>query len=384
MGIFDFFSSIVTNFRNHYIQLANSPALRHASNRTTVPADSENAAHAAALDTYEPTSALTGDPAAIDTTELDLAQASDRDTIAENEPAPESTEEPSGTEAVEQPYRFRHHTHFDYEVRLEFQLRAIAAIAQEIADGETVTSEELAAAGFGLKAAMDFSGMRLEEARETEAQPLEGRNGARLLKARGATAFAVQERNFALESFSREALKVKQTLNANSSEHYQRAVTKFSLRFRLDNQFSFAYLNRFNVQTQKVADNEPQSVEQYVDAAGDVAEKGSVDMMAAFFDAVDAYLDQAEEQLLVRAGEFFDLAAQQLGLSDQALASKEHLMGSIESFFDQVESAVDFLQSKFVTPPVEPDMVNAGLPLEQAIALYSPTVAEQPGLLAFA
>jgi len=378
MGIFDFFSSIAANFRHHYIELTNNPALRRDSdNSTAAPAIGDDTS-AEELDTYEPSYAVATEP---ETPELDLAEATEPDTTAENEITPEATEELSDPAATEQPYRFRHYTNFNYEVRLEFQLRAIAAMAQEIADGETVTSEELAAAGFGLSAAMDFSGTRLQETRGSEIGLPDGANGTDLVRARGAAAFAARDRNFALESFSHESLKIKRTLNANASEHYQRAVNKFSLRFRLDNQFSFAYLNSFNAQTQKIVESQPQNVEEYCDAAGNVADKGSADMMAAFFDAVDAYLDQAEEHLLARAGEFFDLAAQELGLSDQALASREHLLNSIETFFDQVDDAVELLESKFLAPSEVP---NAALPQPGTVELYTPAINEPPQHVAFA
>jgi len=381
MGIFDFFNSVAENFRNHYITLTNSAALQRETGYRIAPDEVDDDAVTAETDTFEPSSSLTTEPAATEVSDPDSAEATEPNTVAENEVVPEETQAPAESDATEQPYRFRHLTNFNYEVRLEFQLRAIAALAQEIADGETVTTQELAAAGFGLTAAMDFSGTRLQEARGSDILQAEKRNGTDLVRGRGASAFAVQDRNFALESFSRESLKIKRTLNANSSEHYQRAVNKFSLRFRLDNQFSFAYLTQFNAQTQRIAETEPQTVEHYADTAGEVADKGSVDMMATFFEAVEAYLDQAEEYLLSRAGEFFDLAAEELGLSDQALPSREHLINSIETFFDQVDDAVALLESRFLAPADVPDALP---PQTGVVELYAPAVNDEPQQVAFA
>ncbi|UCG62493.1 MAG: hypothetical protein JSV52_04190 [Candidatus Zixiibacteriota bacterium] len=386
MGIFDLFSSIADNFANRYLEMIQNSAIRRLAlkyddaPRQDCPATTENA------DTYEPSSETTtqatmledsSDPAVTDTTEPAIGGS---DKVIVSDPQPEITEE-----MPLQPYRFRHHTHFNYEVRLQFQLQAIASLAQQIADGETVSQEELIAAGFGLQAAMNFSGKQTVEAGEGNALgDGHGRN-ASLVKARQARVVAAQSRNFALESFSRESLRIKRSMDLKTGEAYQRAVNRFSLRYRMDTQFSFALLNRFNVQTERFTEADPANVTDYVNTAGGVAEDGTSDMMAAFFDAVDAYLDQAEEALLVKANEFLDLAAEELGYSqDMIAAARGHVTGTIKSFFDQVDDAVAGLESFFLPQQTESTQPDEYIVMPTVSDHYGSPPKDEPANLALA
>ena len=122
----------------------------------------------------------------------------------------------------------------------------------------------------------------------------------------------------------------------------------------LDNSFSFAFLDRFNIQTRDVAEQVPESLSSYLASAGNMAESGTSEMMAAFFDAVDGYLDEAEVTLADNVGRFFDLAAEALGFSGEMVDSaKVQLTETVASFFDQVETALASLQSRFLPPEAE-------------------------------
>jgi hypothetical protein len=206
-----------------------------------------------------------------------------------------------------------------------------------------------------------------------------------LIKARNAAAFAAQSQNFALESFSRESLRIKSAMDLKTGESYQRAVNKFALRYRMDNQFSMAVLNRFNLQTERVTKDMPEHLEKYCESAGGVAESGTTQMMTAFFDAVDAYLDQAEEALLQRANEFFDLAASELGYSEEMIASaKAHVVGTIESFFDQVDKAMAAMESFFLPQQTESLPPDANLIVPEIHDAYNSIPKEMPANIALA
>ncbi len=345
MGIFDFFSSIATNFKNHYINLAQNSAIQRGA--PTGFHDPQQAIETAPenTDTYSPTFAPETNSIPTAPTEPDRYEpaAEDGDVV------PDDGSQEVAEEESAQPYRFRHQAHLNYEVRLEFQLRAVAQIAQQIADGEVVSSEELAAAGFGLNADMRFDSFQfVEESGSGQAQVKGHTRSSNLVKARQAQSFALQSRNFALESFSRESVRIQQSMDTKTRNKYGRAVNRFSLRYSMDSRFSFAYLNQFNVQTERMSQTSPESVSPYTESAGNVAEKSTPEMMAAFFNAVDAYLNDAEENLLARANKFFEMAAADLGFSENILnMARDHLTGTIDSFFNRVDEAVSGLASMF-------------------------------------
>ncbi len=389
MGIFDFFTAIADNFKNHYLELARNSSIRQYQPPTLEEPDQDVAPSSDGQDSYEPSSASGNTAASGENVANELTDTSDPVAVNPDEPAVEEgdtvspeQEDPVSDETVPvQPYRFRHHTHFNYEVRLEFQLRAIASIAQEIADGEEVSVEELAAAGFGLKAAMDITGKQTAETGGHKRGFGDGHlRETNLLKARSAANFAYHSRNFALESFSRETLRIQRSMDVKAGESYQRAVNKFALRYRMDDSFSFAMLNRFNVQTERMAQTDQANLEPYTESAGNVAAGGTAEMMAAFFDAVDAYLDQAEEDLLSRAGEFFALAAQELGLSEEALAfSRDQAVSTIESFFSRVNNALSGLKSHFIGESSSEQLAETEPILPE---LYEPVTVQNPTAIA--
>ncbi len=345
MGIFDFFNSIADNFKNHYLELARNSAIRRElptgcrESQQAVETAPENTD--AYLPTLAPESVATPTVAAEQDRYEPAAEDSD---VVPNDGSKEVAEEESA-----QPYRFSQHTQLNYEVRLEFQLRAVAQMARQIADGEVVSSEEFAAAGFGLNADMRFDSLQfVEESGGGQSQVKGHSHSSNLVKARQAQSFALQSRNFALDSFSREAVKIQRSMDTKTRDNYGRAVNRFSLRYSMDSSFSFAHLSRFNAQTEQIAQTNPENVSPYAESAGNVAEKGTPDMMAAFFDAVDGYLNDAEETLLSRANEFFEMAAADLGFSEDILSmARDHLTGTIDSFFNRVDKAVSGLASMF-------------------------------------
>ena len=190
--------------------------------------------------------------------------------------------------------------------------------------------------------------------------------------ARQAAALAYQSKNFALQSFYKESTDVRASLQQNAQGAYRRAVNQFALRYRLDNQFSFGSLQKFNVQTQQVAAQNPEAVEGYANAAGDLALNGSSDLMSTFFDAVDSYLGDSEAALTDKITAFFDQAATELGFSeDQIAAVKDHLTDTISGFFDRVQAALSQVKTAFApsVTPIAPEAVVPDPQDTQALAL---------------
>ncbi len=388
MGIAEFFAAAANTLISRYEARTDNITRNHAPSDTNDRC--QRSTSTPATDSYIPATdvplqaaSLEPEPEISADAEGQSAAASDDAENIGDEPVPV---EPETDEAADAGSRYRRLTKFAYEVQLEFQLSAFTQIAEEIADGNVTSFEEFAAAGFGLKAAMDFKGHQITQT-DQPSEALEGERvkSKRSVMAQNATRFAAQSRNFNLDAFSDEAAKIKSSTNVNNSKNFSNTVKKFSLRYRMDNQFSFTFLNRFNTQTQKMAQTDPQNLDPYFDSAGSVAEKGTPEMMSAFFDAVDGYLDQAEEQLLSNAGQFFDLAVSELGLSGELVdMARDHLTGSIESFFTNVDQAVDMLESRFVPTSVpEPAAAIASMSAPK-IDFYNPVVDEGPTQLAVA
>ncbi|MEW6411196.1 MAG: hypothetical protein AB1483_01845 [Candidatus Zixiibacteriota bacterium] len=390
MGIAELFAAAAQNLISRYQNLTENITKNHTPSYNCEKSQPEQTA--ASDDTYSPMVDVPLEAASLEP-EPELTASADEPQTRIDDPAEETPDETlpvepedDNAEATDANYRYRRLTKFAYEVQLEFQLSAFSRIAQEISDGNVESFEEFAAAGFGLKAAMDFKGHQLTQTDQpselTDGQQVRAKNSVR---AQNAASFAAQSRNFELDTFSDEASKIKHSMNSNSSRNFSNTVKKFSLRYRMDTQFSFAFLNKFNVQTSKMAETDPQNLDPYVTSAGNVAEKGTPEMMATFFDAVDAYLNQAEEQLLAKANEFFDFAVSELELSGELVdLAREHLTGSIASFFSRVDEAVGAIKSKFVPTSAAEPVTKIEVGPAQELELLDSIVDENPPQLATA
>lgn len=274
------------------------------------------------------------------------------------------TEAPAGDVPVERKpdgtYYYQRQAKLDYKLNLEFDLAAISRTVESIADGETTAIEELTAGGFGLHVGFDIKGSERVRTNMTEMDDTSRKHEVTKAKSRRAGMFAANSKDFAVKSFFKEASRVHRSLKEQSRGAHRTAVNKFAARFRLDNQFSFAHLQRFNVQTEQVASQSPDNVAGYVGSAGQVAETGSGQMMSAFFGAVDSYLGESEQAVLDKVTAFFDAAAEDLGFSGAMVEqARTHLTDTISGFFDRVETALAGMESRFV-PQTEipmPDVI---------------------------
>lgn len=384
MGITSFLATVANNFRQHYLDLAamsredRTPDY-FTSSRLTSP-EVPIAEPTQVEDSYQPSVPV--DPKT--ETVAPPASTEGDDASESNSAAAEAPVErqPDGT------YYYQRRAQLDYKLDLRFDLGAITSTIERIADGETVALEEMAAAGFGFKAGFDLKGSQSVKTN----MDVEGSSGHRktmsLANYRNAGKLAFGSRNFAMNSFYKEATGIRRSLDESVQGNHRRTVNRIALRFRLDNRFSMSFANRFNVQTRAIADNMPQAVGGYVDSAGEIAAKGSTEMMATFFDAVDGYLDQTEQNLVAKISGFFDQAAADLGFSGELLdQAKEHLVGTIESFFDRVDLAMNQLEAKFVPepppaiiapPPIAeiPEAELIDIPAPLPVDLYAPAAVE--------
>jgi len=387
MGIMGFLQSVADNFSRRYADLAAQIQTRQPTYRQLPSQQPANEPPREIEDAYKPSgpadTALAEEPK--DSVELSGDRPTDTPAPADNTDTSTTpaAADSDGDDAVEQnpdgTYYYRRAARLDYNLNLQFDLAAVQRTVRSLAEGDTETIEHLIAGGFGLSAAFDLKGSSTAETNmtgaETRTQPGHARSLS-FLKSRQAHQFAANSRNFALDSFSNESSKLMRSHDELSRNGYRRAVNRFAMRYRLDSQFSFGYLQRFNMQTDRVANESPENLNRYVDTAGAVAEGGTTNMMATFFDAVDAYLNEAEQGLLEKAIGSFDQAVADLGFSETLSgAVREHLTDTIEGFFDRVETALGGMREHFgIETPVPPDTPTIPPISQPSLETDKPTV----------
>jgi len=296
---------------------------------------------------------------------------------------PKAEVQPDGT------YFFRRSARLDYRLDLRFDLHAITQTVQQLSDGDLEALEKFTAANFGLAAAMDFKGKQVVETNmpgvEGEAPPPTQVRERSLMKSRQVQQIAIQSRQFAVRAFHREATDIMKSLKVTEQDGYRRTVNKFAYRFTMDTRLSFAFLERFNIQTQDVAEQMPESLGDYLSSAGNTAEKATPEIIGAFFDAVDAYLDGAEEQIIEKVNQFFDMAAEELGLSGALVDfARDHLLETVESFFNRVDNALADMKSHFVPSDLVQPTLPVGEPELLPAEYENPAVAEERAQVAMA
>ncbi|MEE8576186.1 MAG: hypothetical protein V3T31_02925, partial [candidate division Zixibacteria bacterium] len=135
------------------------------------------------------------------------------------------------------------------------------------------------------------------------------------------------------------------------------------------NSFSISLAERFNIQTQQLAVDQPNSVGSYMDNVSNMAAGSSTELMATFFNSVEAYLGSSEEAITAQTEQFFAMAAEELGFSEATTeAAKAQLTSQIENFFDRVEQAISTLSEQYLP-------AGASEPIPEEIPVTQPDLA---------
>lgn len=380
MGINEFFNSIAGNFINRYREMARqsnylpqiATPIETPPTKSTPPADSVEISPEAqkAADNNSTTQSKTNSPVAND----ENSAISDPD---DNKNAPAgsgATENPTDDDLTDYTKKLKQLSRLDYKMDLAFNLSSLTSVIESISEGDTAAVEEFAAANFGLSADLSFRGFQQINARgefEADKQVANSRSG---VSSRQAAQYSAASKNFKVNSFFNEAMNLRRGMHQSVQNNHYLSVNKFALRYQYDAGMDFSFMNRFNVQTKVVSEMAPESLNNYLTSAGNVAESGTTEMMSAFFDAVDSYLAQAESDLTAKANQFFDLAAEELGFSGDLIGmAKDHLAGSIDSFFDRVNSAVDMLQKQYAPAISQPPVAE---PTVDPARVIDPTVVD--------
>jgi len=282
-------------------------------------------------------------------------------------------------------YSFRRQARLDYALNLRFDLGAVTRAVESYSDGQPVDFEQFTQAGFGLTANLALSGFQHIQEQGTGLDADQTKQSFREASSNvAATLGSHQSRDMEAAWFSRESTTTRRSLKNHFHDGHRNASNKLEMRFRLDSSFRLTQINRFNDQTGRMAEQQPQALPGYFDNVGVLAETSSGSTLTRFFDAVDGYLDGVEDQLIERAESFFEAAAAELGFDGATVdLARDQLTGSIESFFGRVEAAMDQLQGQMVPSTSIPATT---LPTTDTALndLYNPAVAKLESLLATA
>lgn len=410
MDISGFFATVANNFRDKYLDLAQQYQSMRPTTITQPVETPTQVTPSAPVDEYQPSGEVPTDTGEVPTGTGEVPVKSDLPITGEppvaageqpvstggttNADAPTATDREDLSVPIDQKpdgtYYYQRQARLDYKLDLRFNLGAMTQTIEKIADGESGSIEQFAAAAFGLEAGFDIRGVQRVRTNMIDADDPTRRHELTKAKEHHTSEFRAQSRDFKVRSFYDEATRLHRNLNESARGNHRQAVNQFALRYRLDNQFSFSQLQRFNTQTEQVAGEMPDAVGDYAVSAGNVAANGSPDMMATFFDAVDGYLNDSEAAILDKVTAFFDQAAEELGFSGAMVEqARTQLTESIEGFFDRVDQAVAQLEAKFVPeasiPVIEPDIAPPLEPLDSSkLSLIDALLAsdvEDPDLL---
>ena len=381
MNISGLFSGFANNLLQHYQQLIND-IKSNSTPRHYYQSSPDNTMPGQVSDTNVPLTEDSYNPATIPTNSANTSNVAD-DADDNSVPVDADTYIPSGEEASNSDeaadnimpdgtYNFKSSSQLNYKLDLSFDLAAISRTVRYLSEGDVTQVEQLTAAGFGLSADFALTGQQIVkaayengEASNSLTDHLKGRNVNNMNQA---GAFMANSRDFKVQSFYKEASSIKNSFDVKNNNGYSRVVNKLAMRYSLDSSFSFANLERFNVQANRVADQAPESLEDYFSNTGNLADTGSNELMATFFDAVDSYLDQTESNLLDKTVAFFEQAASELGFSEPMIAiAKNHLVSTIEGFFDRVDAAINKLESVYAPEQIETETGIVYLPVDDQI-----------------
>jgi hypothetical protein len=308
---------------------------------------------------YEPTAPSVGPPQAADQVDGDAdtyLPGSQPDIPAD-----------SGLQQLPDGTYYRREASLSYRLDLRFDLGAFLATAESLAEGD-VSAANAFMAEFGLKA--DFALKGFETVTSNDPSVVDEHpsttvtNGKHLghqkARAKLAALYADSDRALSVRGFYRQASRVRESLHETVHEGHRRATRRLAWRFQADTRFQTSLLERFNVQTKQLADTTPGAVGDYVDSTDRLAAGGSTDLLASFFNAVEAYLAQSEERITGQVTQFFNRAAAELGFDGALVESaRTDLLNSIESFFGRVESALNITSGTLIGPEApEPEAVD--------------------------
>jgi len=352
MEISNFLASIASNFRTHYLELARRTSQDIVSHSKSFEPELASSPVSEPVDSYVPSGAapLDENNSSTDLGKTTVAGDNQPAQTGQNDPADETNNQIPIEQTPYGTYSYQRTATLDYKLDMKFDLRAFSMTAERLAEGDETAIESLAAASFGFSSSFKLKGTQNVVSNMTEGAVDENMRAMQKsrLKLRSLQQFAAQDSDFAMNAFTRQAADIRRSINVRAQDGHRVATNRIAMRFRIDNRFSFAQATRFNVQTQRIANETPDDLVSYVDSAGQIASVGSENMMGTFFDSVDAYLDKTEDSMMESVVAFFDAAAEELGFSGIMVdLAREHLTSTISNFFDNVETALSAVKSQF-------------------------------------
>ncbi len=235
--------------------------------------------------------------------------------------------------------------------------RMVTTLAQDAEDGqlETTTLNNLR---IGLSTDLNVKALVNQKVTYDNPEALDqsdlNRSAGYSVGERNAMSMKLQSRQFKAAAFYRDSMSKSFQLDKSYSDGFLRISRKMSMRYTQDFSFNYRSLQKFSQQATGLENSG--NTEQYLNTTEALLDNQNVggELIGDFFNMVDDYMGQAEDQLLGKIDDFFNELSSQVGIESRYTAqTKELLVSSVTSFFDKVEAAVNTVESRYIAPTSE-------------------------------
>jgi hypothetical protein len=174
-----------------------------------------------------------------------------------------------------------------------------------------------------------------------------------------------RDRDKQVNMFFNQTEKTVSKINTVKVDNYRSVRNKVAARFKYNLNLDFSFLAQFNNQTQALDGMENNELDGYLNTTDKLLDS-SAELTKAFFNTVDAYLDDTKERLIGRVEEFFNDLRQATGKDiEQFENDKELMIGQINEFFGNVQKLLDNAEETILdqiggesTPVLETDTID--------------------------
>jgi hypothetical protein len=282
--------------------------------------------------------------------------------VAEDDPEPPAENQPDETDddVLLARSKASARLNLDMVFNLAEFTQTVAALAEDAEDGEinTLTYSDLA---IGLHTDLKAKAFIKEDYRilEGEGNPLPTAHSKQWSLFNRLEATLMRSRGFEAAAFYRESLNTSQKLRQTYSQGFLRVARKLSMRYTQDFQLNLRALNLYNNQAQAL--DQTGNIGAYLGNVEIMADSPDTpgDLIGQFFEAVQSYLDGAEDKLIEKIDAFFENLAAEMGVDTSFLdGARESLISSVDSFFDRVDQAVGSIEGRYIESPEEPEPIE--------------------------
>jgi hypothetical protein len=194
------------------------------------------------------------------------------------------------------------------------------------------------------------------QAERVQKTPVSGGNG----KVKGVDVYyrksSIREKNafYNLEQIKLQVQRrrqeaVEKELNVRYLNGYRIVRQRISMKYQEDLSIRAELLNKFDSVTTKVAKQEPESTEKFLDTTNKLVqnEKVSGETVSKFFDVVESYVEKTRNTLHKKIDKFLDKISNDFNVDKEKLNEMRiNLHTKVDTFFDNVNNMVDKLEGE--------------------------------------